>query len=103
METWRVMHTLRNDDQYTMTELADIVLMNPPAFTKLVDRMVADGLVQRQLGEEDNRRVYLQLTKLGMEYCKKIMLRVNAQDAEITKTIGEKKATMLREALETLV
>ena len=48
-----------------MSELAEIVLMNPPAMTKMVDRMVADGLVQRQIGREDQRRVTLILTEHG--------------------------------------
>ena len=102
VETWRVMQTLRNNENHTMTELADIVLLNPPTFTKLVDRMVAEGLVQRQLDEEDNRRVQLQLTNLGVNLCEKIMAHVNAQDAQITKAIGKEKALLLREALEIL-
>ena len=45
VETWRVLETLSADEGHTMGELAEIVLMNPPTLTKLVDRMVAHGLV----------------------------------------------------------
>ncbi len=102
VETWRLLQTLRHDENFSMTELADIVLLNPPTFTKLVDRMVADGLVQRQLNQQDNRRVQLQLTKLGVELYEQIATCVQAQDVRITKAIGENKMVLLREALETL-
>ena len=45
VETWRILETLDQTDNLTMSGLAKIVLMNPPALTKMVDRMVADGLV----------------------------------------------------------
>ncbi len=85
-----------------MRELAEIVLMNPPTLTKLVDRMVADGLVQRQLSAEDQRRVQLALTDLGVTVADKIALHVEAQNDWIIEKIGSEKAQILREALDTL-
>ncbi|WP_136661617.1 MarR family transcriptional regulator [Nitratireductor sp. XY-223] len=102
IETWLVLQTLQTGEGYTMTELAGIVLMNPPTLTKLVDRMVAEGLVQRQLDVEDNRRVQLVLTDLGMDVCQKVTEHVEAQNDMIVRTIGEEKAVLLREVLETL-
>lgn len=102
VETWRVLQSLRSDLGYTMSELAEVVLMNPPTLTKLVDRMVADGLVQRQLSVEDNRRVQLALTDLGAKLCSDVMHHVDEQNDLIIRTIGEEKAILLREALETL-
>lgn len=102
IETWLVLQSLQTGDGFTMTELASIVLMNPPTLTKLVDRMVAEGLVQRQLDVEDNRRVQLVLTDLGMELCQKMTQHVEAQNDMIVRTIGEEKAIILREALESL-
>ena len=40
-----------NDEKLTMGDLAELVLMNPPTLTKLVDRMVADGLVHRKIAK----------------------------------------------------
>ncbi|WP_227268195.1 MarR family winged helix-turn-helix transcriptional regulator [Roseobacter weihaiensis] len=102
VETWRVLQSLRASQGTTMRELAEIVLMNPPTLTKLVDRMVADGLVQRQLSAEDQRRVQLALTDLGVTLADKIALHVEAQNDWIIETIGFEKAQLLREALDTL-
>ncbi|MEO9652101.1 MAG: MarR family transcriptional regulator [Roseobacter sp.] len=103
VETWRVLQSLRSSDRLNMRELADIVLMNPPTLTKLVDRMVADGLVQRQLASEDQRRVSLSLTHLGVTIADRIILHVEAQNDQIIQTIGQEKAKLLREALDTLL
>lgn len=103
VETWRVLHSLRSSEGSTMRELAKIVLMNPPTLTKLVDRMVADGLVQRQLCPEDQRRVQLALTDLGVVVSDKIAHHVEAQNDRIIDTIGLEKAKALHEALGTLI
>ncbi|MDW3221556.1 MAG: MarR family winged helix-turn-helix transcriptional regulator [Paracoccaceae bacterium] len=103
VETWRVLQSLRASNGPTMSELAAIVLMNPPTLTKLVDRMVADGLVQRQLSAEDQRRVQLALTDRGDSLCHQIMTHVDAQNEEIIAAIGTEKAALLREALDRLI
>ena len=102
VETWRVLQSLRVSKAITMRELAKIVLMNPPTLTKLVDRMVADGLVQRQLSPHDQRRVQLALTDLGVDLSDEIALHVEEQNARIIAAIGSEKAELLREALDTL-
>lgn len=102
VETWRVLQSLRASKAITMRELADIVLMNPPTLTKLVDRMVADGLVQRQLSPHDQRRVQLALTDLGVNLSEEIALHVEEQNDRIIAAIGPDKAMLLREALDTL-
>lgn len=103
VEAWRVLQSLRASEGITMRELAEVVLMNPPTLTKLVDRMVADGLVQRQLSAVDQRRVQLALTDLGIDLSDKISLHVEEQNDRIIQTIGSERAKLLREALDTLI
>ncbi len=102
VEVWRVLQTLRASRDKTMSELAQIVLMNPPTLTKLVDRMVSDGLVQRHLAPEDNRRVQLSLTDFGDKLCTQIMEHVDAQNDKIMTALGPERASLLREALASL-
>ena len=102
VETWRVLETLGAEEGRTMGELAEIVLMNPPTLTKLVDRMVANGLVQRQLAPEDHRRVQLLLTKAGVELIGKVRGHVDAQNEDILERLGEENARIVREALRNL-
>ena len=102
VETWRVLETLGSGENYTMGELAEIVLMNPPTLTKLVDRMVANGLVHRQLAPEDHRRVRLVLTDAGLELVGKIRRQVEVQNEDIVERLGEENARLVQEALRSL-
>jgi DNA-binding MarR family transcriptional regulator len=102
IETWRVLHTLRTDDTHSMGALAEVVLMNPPSLTKLVDRMVADGLVQRQLVAEDQRHIRLMLTDLGLSVADEVTVYIKEQENRIISLMGEKGVDRLKEALDTL-
>lgn len=102
VETWRVLETLSSRENRTMSEVAEIVLMNPPTLTKLVDRLVADGLVHRQLAPEDHRRVHLALTKVGWQLIEKVRLHVEAQHEDILEQLGEDNAKIVQKALRTL-
>ena len=102
VETWRILETLDQTDGLTMSGLAEIVLMNPPAMTKLVDRMVADGLVQRQIGIEDQRRVTLILTDMGAELGLNVRLPASEQNDAILAQLGPEKVKLIHEALEIL-
>lgn len=102
VETWRILETLDQTDGLTMSGLAEIVLMNPPAMTKLVDRMVADGLVQRQIGIEDQRRVTLILTDMGAELVLNVRLPASEQNDAILAQLGPEKVKLIHEALDIL-
>ena len=65
IEAWRVLECLDAGQRLTMGDLAKQALINPPTLSKLVDRMVSDGLVHRQIGTQDNRQINLLLTDLG--------------------------------------
>lgn len=102
VEGWRVLETLDKGDGYTMGQLADIVLMNPPALTKLVDRMVADGLVQRRISEDDQRSIQLVLTDIGLLTAEKIREAVEDEDRLMIERLGPRKAKQLQQALAIL-
>ena len=102
VEMWRVLETLDSTAPYTMGELAEIVLMNPPTLTKLVDRMVANGLVHRQLAPEDHRRVRLVLTDAGLALVDKVRRHVEVQNEDILARLGPENARIVQEALRSL-
>jgi MarR family transcriptional regulator, organic hydroperoxide resistance regulator len=102
VEAWRVLEVLSAQEDHTMGELASVVLMNPPSLTKLVDRMVADGLVHRQVSQVDHRRVQLALTNLGQDQIDKLRKYADAQNDEILRKLGPHKSQLLKEALKSL-
>lgn len=48
-----------------MSELAETVLLSPSGVSRLVDRLVADGLLERQPCGADGRAVYAAITDRG--------------------------------------
>lgn len=102
IEAWRVLEILDVFPAVTMSDLATKVLMNPPTLTKLVDRMVSDGLVHRQIGRQDQRQVNLVLTDLGKKRMAQIREEVQDQDDAILDAIGEDNAEFLFDLLRRL-
>ena len=55
------------DRRMRMSELADALLLSRSGATRLVDRLVADGLVERVVCEADRRGQWAALTEQGHE------------------------------------
>ena len=55
------------DRRLRMTELAERVMMSPSGLTRMVDRLVGEGLVQRERIEGDARVMLARLTDRGRQ------------------------------------
>lgn len=89
IEAWRILETLESGQRLTMGQLADVVLMNPPTLTKLVDRMVSDGLVHRQVAQKDHRQINVLPTELGRKRMLQIRQEVEKQDEVFEHVLGK--------------
>lgn len=96
---WRVMECLDIDQRLTMGELAKRALINPPALSKLVDRMVSDGLVHRQISVTDQRQINLLLTNLGRRRMLQIRKDAEEQDRALSALLDSDNGEMLRQLL----
>jgi DNA-binding MarR family transcriptional regulator len=56
-----------HDSMFRAQDLADAVHLSQSALSRLVDRLVRHGLVQRCACEFDRRGVYVQLTEVGRQ------------------------------------
>ncbi len=59
---WRVLAALLARPGETVTGLAEACLLQQPTMTKLLDRMVGDGLVARAQDARDRRIIHIMLT-----------------------------------------
>lgn len=99
VEAWRVMEILENDTNLTMGDLAELVLMNPPTLTKLVDRMVTDGLVHRRVAMSDQRKINLDITALGHKRIQQVREQAMQEENELAEKIGAERAGLLKSIL----
>jgi len=95
IEAWRIMETLDGGHRLTMGELAEIVLIKPPTLSKLVDRMVSDGFVHRQVAQGDHRQVNLLITDLGQKRMLQIRQEIREQDEQIYQQLGKERTDQL--------
>lgn len=99
IEAWRVMECLDAGEKLTMGELAKQALLNPPALSKLVDRMVSDGLVHRQISTADQRQINLLLTNLGRTRMLQIRQDVEDEDRALTDQFNTQDGALLIQLL----
>lgn len=81
---WRVLASLTGSKGETVTGLAEVCLLQQPTMTKLLDRMVRDGLVVRSQDARDRRVVRVALTPKG-----------DALAAELTRAAKQHETTVI--------
>ncbi len=89
LDEWRVLKILADGHGHIMTEIADFAMLPAPTLTKLMDRMVSDGLVYRRADDRDRRRVLAYLALAGRDLYERAAAIVARVEAEIAATIGD--------------
>ncbi len=102
-EQWRVLERLADEEGRSIGELAQNLSMNPPTMTKLIDRMVAGGLVQRIVDAEDNRRVLVVITDSGLDLHKKLSAKASEFHADLAESFSARETAQLSKLLGHLV
>ncbi len=82
---WAVLTVLSDDVGHPMSQVAELTHMLPPTATKLVDRMVADGLVYRSDDPVDRRRVLAHSTERGRQRHRLLQSLVDAAVADLVQ------------------
>jgi DNA-binding MarR family transcriptional regulator len=89
LEEWRVLKILSDGNGHIMTEIADFAMLPAPTLTKLMDRMVAAGLVYRRADDHDRRRVLAHLAEAGRDRYGRASAALAAAEAELSARIGD--------------
>ena len=66
-QLWVLEHLSRKEEGLPMNELARFLSVSRPAVTGLVDRLIAQGLVQREDDARDRRVVRVRITAKGQK------------------------------------
>lgn len=98
-EQWRVLDKLSDEKGLPIGELAQQLSMNPPTMTKLIDRMVAAGLVQRIVDDEDSRRVLVFITDSGLVLFGKLSQKATEFHEVLAESLNTREALQLSKLL----
>lgn len=85
-----------------MGDFAEGMNVSPTNISKLVDSLVADGLVRRETHAEDKRKTWAYLTEQGEELLKACLPAVSAHVREIWSGLDEDEKRVLAHLLAKL-
>ena len=102
-EHWRILQVLSDEQGRSMGELAERVLLNHPALTKNIDKLVSRGLVQRAADSEDSRRVLVYISDRGIETVARLKKSVDSHHDEVEEALGQRKTLRLKRLLEEFI
>lgn len=105
---WRVLASLHQTSGRTIGALARTCLMKQPTVSKIVDKLVADGLIERyegqgQNGSIDRRQVHVRLTRAGKESVSSLIEEARLHENRILASYSDEERHLVKTALKTLV
>jgi DNA-binding MarR family transcriptional regulator len=102
-EHWRILQLLSDEQGRSMGELAELVLLNHPALTKNIDKLVGRGLVQRAADPVDSRKVLVYISNRGLDTVARLKKSVDSHHDEVEGALGSRKTTQLKRLLEEFI
>ena len=103
IEQYRILEVLDASEPAAMGEIAQQSLIEAPTLTKIVDKMVAEGLVYRAPDPGDRRRVLILMAPAGKTLFKRLRGVSTAQEQRIVDLLEGEKAAALRSLLKELI
>jgi len=100
---WVVLRTLHTADGATPSRVADELKMTRGAISKLVDRLLAKGLVSRTVVAQDRRWQDLALTSKGRALVPRLAALADENDTEFFGVLSGEDRTALERILKKIV
>jgi DNA-binding MarR family transcriptional regulator len=97
--SWRVLAVLSNKGGLRQTDLAEMTSIDASTLSRLITRLVHDGLVRRTRSKEDSREVAVQLTRKAETAMRKLIpIAVGLQKAA-TRNLSKQDLVTLKRVL----
>ena len=100
---WRVLGSLCDVSSLTIGDLADAILCEQSSTTRLVDRLVAAGLVGKRAASGDRRKVHVYLTEKGREEAAHLVAHALDLERDVAETHGLDNTEALKTVLRSLI
>lgn len=100
---WRVLAVLYDRDDLVIGTLARMVLLKQPTLSKVLDRMIADGLVIRSPATDDRRRVHVAITARGRDLVTGFLAEAKTRESAALEGVGATEIDTLKSVLRALI
>jgi DNA-binding MarR family transcriptional regulator len=97
-----VLGALRGEETLSQKELTEIGGIGQPAMAQMLDRMVKEGLLRREPGTIDRRKVMFTLSQAGRDLMPDVGAQIEAGNAQIFSILGPGGLDTLSSLLKTL-
>lgn len=98
----RAIRAIEREDIRTQSALAERLLRDAPAISRLVDRLERDGLIRRTKGE-DRRSVRLEVTAAGRREIGHLDAALDEMESHAQALLGAKELRQLTLVLERVI
>jgi len=99
IDEWRALESLVDGRAHTMAEVIGAVMLPAPTVTRLVDRLVSDGLAHRRVDDRDRRRVLVVLAPRGVTLVERVRADVEGRTGDL---LDAEEIDILSRAVELL-
>jgi DNA-binding MarR family transcriptional regulator len=100
---WRLLGTLWDEKSLSLTELADAILCSQSTTTRLVERLIELGLIDKQVDAADRRRFQVFITSKGRREIKDLIELALKVEDETTKRLGIRRVIALKAELRSVI
>ncbi len=100
---WRLLGCLWDEKSLTLTELSQVIFCSQSTTTRLVDRLLELGLLQKQVDAIDRRKFHVSLTEKGREFISDLVDFAEATEREIIQILGADRAAQIMRDLREII
>jgi DNA-binding MarR family transcriptional regulator len=100
---WRVLATLAGNEPMSIGRLAQITTIKQPTATRLLDRMAANGYVQRVENDGDRRITLVRITPAGTRIVSRLIPLAREHEQRVLEPFGLERAEDLKSTLRSIV
>lgn len=100
---WRVLSTLADGKPISIGRLAQISVTKQPTVTRLLDRMEAQGYVQRIPHVSDRRVTLVRITPQGKKLVSSLIEQARLHEEQVLAPLGKTKTEELKATLRLLI
>lgn len=104
MNSWLAIATLASESEpMTQKALAQVLGLEEASVVPLIDRLVAQQLIERQQPEEDRRKRLLLVTRQGSAVFEKVKIEADRLRSELLADIDPRDLTVAHQVLQQLL
>lgn len=100
---WRVLATLFDGREYSVGDLADLVLLPQSTVSRTIDKLARQRLVVRNDSGDDRRRTVVTITPRGTTIAGDVVVTATRRQDDVVALLSARQATDLQRTLRRLI